>query len=121
MPTPTNERGQDIRPADDGSLRELFKYFTKLFKKKPDGTWEKPEPSRLNVIFLAISGKRIFQPFGGLEQPEKWLQTDIVDTDTPTQAHSVFDWVGTDWMDTETSELLSGYSPSPELIELLSH
>lgn len=56
------EHAQDVRPADDGSLKELFKYFTKLTtnsKKDPMVTIP-----AINHIFECIKGKRVFQSFG---------------------------------------------------------
>jgi hypothetical protein len=53
-----NKRGQDIRPADQNSLIELFKYSTKLT------AGSKNEPEALDVIFKALYKKRTFQPIG---------------------------------------------------------
>jgi Replication protein len=49
---------QDIRPADQNSLIELFKYSTKLSAKGKD------DPKALDTIFKALYQKRIFQPIG---------------------------------------------------------
>lgn len=53
-----DKRGQDLRPADDNSLIELFKYSTKLTGKA------KNNPEALDIIFKALYGKRVFQPIG---------------------------------------------------------
>lgn len=111
---------QDIRKADDRSTIELFKYFTKLFKRKDDGTYEKVDFVRLERIMRAIAGKRIFQPFGGLQKPENWIETDIVETEEPTQASKIYEWAGDDWVERETGELLTGYKPSKTLSDALS-
>lgn len=115
-----DRKAQDIRKADERSTIELFKYFTKLFKRKKDGTYDKVDYDRLERIMSTIAGKRIFQPFGGLQKPVKWIETDIVDTDTPAQADKIYEWVGTDWVDRDTGELLTGYTPSPGLVEILT-
>lgn len=56
---------QDVRKATEGAGKELFKYFTKILSNK-----EKKEDSRniyinrLDTIFKAMRGKRVFQNFG---------------------------------------------------------
>ena len=53
---------QDIKMADEGSLKELFKYFTKIStSKKAD---KSIYLTAINTIFRDIRGIRIFQPFG---------------------------------------------------------
>ncbi len=56
-------RGQDIRPADENSTKELFKYFTKMVSKNEAGETGFHVES-LDVIFQAMRGKRVFQPMG---------------------------------------------------------
>jgi len=53
-----NRAGQDIRPADEKSLIEMFKYATKLVAK------DNQEARALDVIFSAFKRKRVFQPIG---------------------------------------------------------
>lgn len=53
-----DKRGQDIRPADQNSLIELFKYSTKLT------AGSKNKPKALDIIFKALYKKRVFQPIG---------------------------------------------------------
>ena len=56
-------KGQDLRYADVGAPVELFKYFTKMLSKS--GHFHaKP----MDVIFQAMKGKRVFQPFGGIRR-----------------------------------------------------
>ncbi len=56
-------KAQDVKPADKGSLIELFKYFSKEEIKL-----ETDQYKRLDVIFTAIRGKRVIQPFGGVKE-----------------------------------------------------
>jgi hypothetical protein len=61
FPEVTDARAQNIRPVDgdDSSLRELFKYFTKLVANR------KLMPAKaLDVIFRAMRGRRVYQPVG---------------------------------------------------------
>jgi hypothetical protein len=50
-------KGQDVRPCTDA--KELFKYFTKLLTKSGQFL-----PVHMDVIFQAMKGKRVYQPFG---------------------------------------------------------
>jgi len=62
-PTIATIQGQDIRYADQSAPTELFKYFTKMLSNS--GTfYAKP----MDVIFRAMKGKRVFQPFGGIKR-----------------------------------------------------
>jgi hypothetical protein len=65
---------QDERPADLDSMKELFKYTTKILPKKPKGkTWEEvfTDNSRVqkflqgqDQIYQALYRVKTFQPFG---------------------------------------------------------
>lgn len=117
---PESERkAQDMRKADCSSMTELFKYFTKLLAKDKDGNRHIMDYKRLDVIFQALSGKRIFQPFGGL----KMVSEEIEDEDlvaTREIAQQAYEWVERDWYGTEEGDALTNYEPSPSLTELLS-
>ena len=65
-----NPLGQDVRKAGDGVEKELFKYFTKIISrstkenvKDKDGKMH-VHLHRLDNIFEATRGKRVFQNFG---------------------------------------------------------
>jgi hypothetical protein len=53
-----NYLGQDIKPATEGSAKELFKYFSKVIFK---GKFDAPG---LDNILQAVRGKRVFQSSG---------------------------------------------------------
>jgi len=56
---------QDIRRVDDArGLREVFKYFTKLVTKGPDGRASFVAPAQLDVIFESMRRCRVYQPVG---------------------------------------------------------
>lgn len=69
------ESGQDVRKADNNSIKELFKYFTKIISKT--ATDRAVYIDRIDTIFRSIRGCRIFQSFGfklsdyGYKKPEK--------------------------------------------------
>jgi hypothetical protein len=53
---------QDIKKADSGAIKELFKYFTKITTNNKNST--AVHITALNRIFNEIKGLRVFQPFG---------------------------------------------------------
>jgi hypothetical protein len=65
-----SEKAQDVRKANDSSTVELFKYFAKIIgknKKGELGIYIKP----LDVIFCAMRGLRVFQPFGVIKEVDE--------------------------------------------------
>lgn len=112
-------KAEHMRKADCSSMTELFKYFTKLLAKDKDGNRHIMDYKRLDVIFQALSGKRIFQPFGGLRMvSEEIEEEDLVAT--REIARQAYEWVERDWYGTEEGDALTNYDPSPSLTELLS-
>lgn len=108
---------QDLRPADEGSFKELFKYFTKLTVKSGSSVALFPY-SRMDVIFTAMYKKRTFQPFGGV----KIFSEDIEDINAQDytfleDCEKVWKWYESDWID-EWGECLTGYSPSESFTKI---
>jgi hypothetical protein len=57
-----NIKAQDVQPANANSLKEVFKYFTKITAdNKNEPTITLPA---LDAIFAAVKGRRVFQSFG---------------------------------------------------------
>ena len=56
-------KAQEFRKADDKSVRELFKYFTKVISGKRKGE-RMIYADAMDVMFNAVMGKRVFQNFG---------------------------------------------------------
>jgi hypothetical protein len=67
---------QDIKKADEKAVKELFKYFTKITTNNKKS--KKLHINALNSIFNAISGIRIFQPFGIKKQKEQLSDEQII-------------------------------------------
>lgn len=59
----SNPAAQHISSINEGTVKELFKYFTKLTAKNG----ELIDYKRMDVIFCALRGKRVYQPFGGIK------------------------------------------------------
>lgn len=106
----SNKKGQDIRPADENSMIELFKYATKIIAK---GNLNAPA---LDVIYSALRRKRIIQPIGikkfvDEDEREKINYPQLADENT------VWKWDDNnyDWYNENTGELLTGYIPTGEV------
>ena len=63
-------KAQNIKDADENSIKELFKYFTKLVHMKYDERMNVSDitlqPYGLDRMLSAIKGKRTFQAYGGI-------------------------------------------------------
>lgn len=106
---------QDMRPADDKSCKELFKYFSKLITKSESGFEFHPES--LDVIFRVMRKRRTFQPMGIKKLPENINQVQEYPALKPAWKKWVFDDAAADWKDT-AGQSLTGYKPA-EAIRLL--
>jgi Replication protein len=129
-PDATRE-AQDIRPCNGNSLKELFKYFTKLIAKRPDRSAPRAvaPAAALDVIFSAMKGRRVFQPMGfRVAAPPTQDENSEVGTDGDTEAPTrygesiVWEWMQElhDWIDLETGDVLSGYEPTDSYVQLVS-
>ena len=100
---------QDIRPADDGSIIELFKYTTKLVTKsdviREGGKAEiNINPEALDIIFKALYRVRTFQPLGRasklpVSEDVEEIQAELFD-DLGMMTVDVWNWVQpiSDWV-----------------------
>ncbi len=105
-------KAQDIRVADKKSLKELFKYFTKLTVK---GGESLIDYKRMDVIFAALRGKRVYQPFGGIRPiSEEIDDVQSVDYDFLENVQQLWCWDVNDWIN-DYGDCLTGYRPSDRL------
>lgn len=114
------DRGaQDMRVANDNSLKELFKYFTKLTTKGLNGKRVMFDTRRMDVIFQAMRGRRVFQPFGGLrivmEEIEEIIGEEYEHLDG--EFH-LWQWYKEDWIN-ELGECLTDYTPNEDFQNIL--
>jgi len=113
-----DKKGQNIRKADEKSIFELFKYFTKIISGKGDDM--SIEPVALDVIFTSMINQRVFQPLGIkkvdddvlFEQIRAEIYSDL------TEQNTVYQWLNNDWVDVYTGELLTGYQPTDKVKRL---
>jgi hypothetical protein len=131
--------GQDIRPANEGDVRELFKYFTKLITRTGDNAASHASvrvarADKLDVIFSAMRGLRVFQPVG-FQLPAQPDEEDLVGEsghtvapartrsragDFPATAFWNWEQGSTDWFNLETGEALAEYTPTPRMRGLVT-
>jgi hypothetical protein len=111
--------GQDVKPADDKSVLELFKYFTKLVtSKEKEGRIISVGP--LDVIFQAITGQRTFQAFNCTTTKEASDQ-EADELAAQLEIEATYEWeqAATDWVDKSTGEMLTGYTPDDAFRKLV--
>lgn len=131
-------KAQDVRKADEGSLKELFKYFTKMFSKSSDGSY-RVDVEMLDVIFNAMYKKRTFMRYGfklsdyqdEIEayqaENEPTEPQDELDEIAPVEeqerltepSDGHYKWIDDDWYHWTTGEALSGYIPSDRVNALI--
>lgn len=110
-------KGQDMRPADAASSKELFKYVSKIVTKTAGDGTAIIVPA-LDTIFQAMHGKRTFQPFGGI----RMVSEDIEDVQADEYQIDPYDavqwvWCNSDWV-SEEGKGLTGYRPSEAMKRL---
>jgi hypothetical protein len=105
---------QCIKKADEGSLAELFKYFTKISSKMTGKDGYVGTPQQLDWIFNCVRGKRVFQPFGGLKMISEDMTEEYIPYQLPNDLEgSDWSWHEQDWV-SEYGELLTKFEPTEE-------
>lgn len=119
-------KGQNCKKADKYTLVELFKYMSKVIAstgKKPKTPVERViNANALDVIFNAMIGTRTVQSFGFVK-PKIDLDCNADNLKVKGIADAVLQWsdAATDWVDTETGELFTGYKPSESFKKLIDN
>lgn len=103
-----SEAAQDRRQADEGSLKELFKYSAKATETETQDL----DPVRLNSVLRVLYGKRTIEAYGSLRKVEvsedvEELQAEE-DSSIPDNTERVYCWnsVHADWFCIDTGESL---------------
>jgi hypothetical protein len=121
-------KAQDVRRCEGPkATSELFKYFTKLIVKGLDGERTAPHPAVLDTIFKSVKGLRTFQPMGFVSRVTVDDDDEAIELDAGTvspippdsRGRIRWQWIGDDWIDVGTGELLSGFTPSDSIRELV--
>lgn len=102
---------QDVRPANQESLNELFKYTTKIIGQK-NGEYI-VYTKALDTIMKALAKKRCFQPFGDIrkvsEEVEDDLQAQVYEIEEYGLMH--WEWKECDWVNKDKFTLTGYISP----------
>lgn len=137
----TSEKGQDVQQAKDGGVKELFKYFTKLFAKNSDGNYEF-DAQKMDVIFKAMYKKRTMQPYGFKksdyedvieetdtdnineieeiqEEVNQETETDAEPLEMPTDG--IYLWRYDNWYHYVTGEALTNFEPTEKMLQLVKN
>ena len=101
----SNRGGQDIREANRGSLRELFKYFTKVVTRSAKGSKNEYNVhiSALDKINQSFYGKRVFQGFGGVKS-----KSEEIEEISSLELHKLFEGGIFEW-EQDVSDWVSEY------------
>lgn len=103
-----NQKAQNNKEADNNSVMELFKYFSKIITDKTVYI------EALDLIFTSMYGLRVYQSFGipkvdnVTEEIEELQAQTIADL---VEAEKTWHWIENDWVDKTTGEYLTGYTP----------
>lgn len=108
-----DRQAQDIRRADEHSIKELFKYITKLWKEGKDGSVEVYSPEILDTIFRAMKGKQAFKAFGIQKVTDPVEDIETVEVSDIPERIEAWRWeqVAKDWV-SGSGEVFSGYIPN---------
>lgn len=116
------KRSQDIRKADEKTIKELMKYFTKIFSKKKDkeGNYERTDTKRLDIIFQSMDGRRVYQPFGRIRKFKVSEDIDEIISEENNDIENISDgtyiWKQSiaNWINLETAEILTNYEQTED-------
>ena len=109
------KEAQHIRPADDGSILEMFKYFAKILT---DGV---VYVNALDVIFQAMRNLRVYQPFGIHKVSEEIEELQAQTIEDLKKAEKSWSWIDNDWVDKTTGEMLTGYEPDDTMKRIIKN
>ena len=115
-----NRKAQDIRPADNNSVLEIFKYFTKVISKTKSGD-KAIYADAMDVIFNCIKGKRTFQNFGFKVGKVDFSKEEIAEITDQLAEVATWEQDVSDWVVKETGELISGYAAGEGMRDLVEN
>jgi plasmid rolling circle replication initiator protein Rep len=106
-------KGQDIRPANENSMVELCKYFTKIIAKDNDLNLR-----ALDTMFISIRNKRTFQAIGIRSASTKSIDDEFKDMEIESIDHKrkvseIYVWEKNqyDWI-SSSGEVFADYNPT---------
>jgi hypothetical protein len=126
-PTAKLDKGNQLKKADNNTVLELFKYFTKVVSKTKsklrsgaNSADYRIHLAALDTMFVAMRGVRTFQPCGVIKavseeiEPEQALESGRAEVNS-------WKWLKHDWVNAETERMLTGYIPAPGIQDIEKH
>ena len=104
---------QDFKKADEKSVKELFKYFTKLTSNSSKDRFI--TPAALDTIFQNLTNRRAFQPFGFVAHQEIEASENKSHDKTEAWLNEMeYEWIEeySNWVNTQTGDILSDFQPN---------
>jgi hypothetical protein len=120
-------KGNQLIQANDKSVMELFKYFTKVVSKTKskakNGTASSDyriHLAALDTMFVAMRGTRTFQPCGVIKAVSEEIEPEIA-LESGRDEVNFWKWLKHDWVNIDTERTLTGYVPAPGIQDIESH
>lgn len=116
-PTAKRDKGNLLKKADNKSVVELFKYFTKVVSKsksKVNGVETSDyriHLQALDTMFQAMHRVRTFQPCGVIKYISEEVEPEQALESGRDQVNH-WKWLGHDWVNVDTEAALTGFVPS---------
>jgi hypothetical protein len=117
---------QDIQKSEGNDLKEIFKYFTKIFSRdKETKEVKRVNVAALDVVIRTLHGRRTFQSFG-FKLPTEINEEDAMVLEESTDAGELNDgtertytWYGSGWASMDDGLVLADYEVSQDIENLL--
>jgi hypothetical protein len=126
-PTAKLDKGNQLKKADNNTVLELFKYFTKVVSKTKSklragaaSADYQIHLAALDQMFVAMRAVRTFQPCGVIKaiseevEPEQAMESGRAEVNT-------WKWLKHDWVNADTERTLTGYIPAPGIQDIEKH
>lgn len=117
-PTAKLDKGNQLKQANDRSVAELFKYFTKVVSKSQSKAANGIVTSdyrihleALDTMFQAMAKVRTFQPCGVIKAVSEDVEPEQA-VDSGREQVNHWKWLRHDWVNVETEAALTGFVPS---------
>ncbi len=117
-PTAKLDKGNQLKQANDRSVAELFKYFTKVVSKSQTKAANGIVTSdyrihleALDTMFQAMAKVRTFQPCGVIKAVSEDVEPEQA-VDSGREQVNHWKWLRHDWVNVETEAALTGFVPS---------
>lgn len=126
-PTALLDKGNQLKKADNNSVLELFKYFTKVVSKTKSKAKNGVASSdyrihlaALDTMFVAMRAVRTFQPCGVIKAVSEEIEPEQA-VESGRAEVNFWKWLKHDWVNIDTERTLTGYVPAPGIQDIQNH